>query len=702
MRRSLTFFLFFLNISLHASILPQRTELSLNGEWSFTPIGKAKTTISVPDYWDAHTEFKNIDRAIYEKKIEVPALNEWKSKIIKLEFEGVNFVTDVYINNKLVSSHIGGWIPFSVDITPYVQAGKSCQLKVDVKGGNYQPIVDESGNPQWPVGFIGQAGKWGIAFDVWLRAYGTTAITDAYVQTSYRKKELTTQYEVENKSGKTSVINIYSKVVSALDTGTVLLEKVSGDENIKAGERKIVSLSSDWTTARYWSPADPFLYYLVSEIIDVNTGKVLDRRYDRFGFREIWVEGNRLMFNGHPFTILGANIVQHSEFYDNQRYWYMTPETWNRTIDRLFELNLRTVRFHMQPAPGFILDMADERGLLIMDEASIYAREYILKSNKANYLDNCKKWIEPWVRARRNHASVIVWNAENEMGVGWLRWMTSEEMKSLGDAIRLYDSTRPVNYDGDRDVGDEMINLHYPERYKETVSGSIYAWADTVSKTKPTGVGEFITHYGESGNINQWWQGTWVRGMRYVYFSDIRPYRHDWAILRKENTPCIQNLKNSLSPVALFDKEYDDLGIDPLVNYNYPMLGLGETINRTLVLYNDEFEDTDITIEVLVKSSEIYNVLYHYNGDREPVQKIIARGQGTYSVGLGEHVDIPYSFVVPALAEGFADRCDVELIARKRGEVKFRETIKFNLRKNGFTGISSSQVILNEARAPHL
>ena len=47
------------------------------------------------------------------------------------------------------------------------------------------------------------------------------------------------------------------------------------------------------------------------------------------------------------------------------------PENWNQTIDRLFELNLRAVRFHMQPAPKYILDIADERGLLVMDESTM-------------------------------------------------------------------------------------------------------------------------------------------------------------------------------------------------------------------------------------------------------------------------------------------------------------------------------------------
>ncbi|MBN2354291.1 MAG: hypothetical protein JXD23_17105 [Spirochaetales bacterium] len=188
--------------------------------------------------------------------------------------------------------------------------------------------------------------------------------------------------------------------------------------------------------------------------------------------------------------------------------------------------------------------------------------------------------------------------------------------------------------------------------------------------------------------------------MRYVGFADIRPYRHDWALLRPDDTPCIANLRNSLSPVALFDKEYDDLGIDPLVNGNYPLLVPGETAHRTLVLYNCDFSGEAVDVEVLVKSSEMFRALYHYAGDRAPVQRVLARGTATYLVEPGEHVDIPYSFEIPRTTVEFADSFDVELIARKNGAVRFRETKRFSIRKNAFKAEISPVVTLGGTVKP--
>ncbi len=689
-------------LSIQAEVPALRTQMSLNGTWDFSPSGEEHGyPITVPDYWDAYAEFRDVDEAEYTRKVEIPTTPEWSGKELFLEFEGVNFIADVYINDQHLATHIGGWVPFRVDISKVVTPGESFTLRVNVKGGNHKPIVDDKGAPLWPVGFTGHEMRWGIVFDVWLRAYGKIGIEDAFIQPSFRKRQLKIDYSVTNYSEKSQEVLIQTRAVPRFDPENVEVQGTSSPFLIEPGETKTIQVVIDWANAHLWTPDDPYLYLLKSRLVDADTSEsIIDSEQRRFGFREVWTEGNKLMFNGHPFTILGANIVQHSEFYLDQRYWYTSPGSWNQSIDRLFELNLRTVRFHMQPAPGYMLDIADERGLLVMDESTIYAREYVLESDKKLYLENAKKWIEPWVKARRNHPSIVVWNAENEMGVGWLDWMKPAELKSLGDEIRKYDTTRPVNYDGDQDVGDDMVNYHYIEVYKETVSGSVYSWADKVYPNKPTGVGEFITHYGEHGLENQWWMGTWVRGMRYTGFADIRPYRHDWAWLTSENTPRIENLKNSLSPVALFDKAYDDLGIEPLLYGNYPVLQAGDTAVRTLVLYNDAFTDTIIDVEILVKSSWVNEALSNYNGETASVQEIIAQGRRTYFVPLGTHVDIPMSFEVPALRQGIVDRLDVVLIARKKGEVVFTEKISFALRGREFSEEVSGTVELGPAHPP--
>jgi beta-galactosidase/beta-glucuronidase len=107
-------------------------KISLNGIWDFTPKGGSEVEIAVPEFWDARPGF-DTDSAVYHRKVTVPTA--WQGNTILLRFEGINHIAEVFVNGQHVASHVGGWIPFSIDITSRVNAGETFDLKVDVKGG---------------------------------------------------------------------------------------------------------------------------------------------------------------------------------------------------------------------------------------------------------------------------------------------------------------------------------------------------------------------------------------------------------------------------------------------------------------------------------------------------------------------------------------------------------------------------------------
>lgn len=671
MRRRWLFFIFYAPCVLaFAGRGGDVDEMLLNGMWDFTPKGGSTVKIPVPEYWDARPGF-DTDSADYHRRVLVPRV--WKDKTILLRFEGINHLAEVYVNGQHAASHVGGWISFSIDVTSYVTAGETFDLTVKVKGGNHAPISDGHSHPLWPVGWFGHNSRWGIIHDVRLLAQGNVYIADAFIQTSWQKKTLEVAYDITNASGSDRTVQIHAEVVPR-DMDSAVKSLQSDPLAIPAGQSRTVTLKSPWPDPKPWTPDSPHLYVLRSTLKDQQGGRDEDCR--RFGFREVWIKGNRFMFNGHRLNLLGSSIVSHGEQHQHHRYRFITRETWAQTMTRLKALNIQVVRMHQQPAPDFVLDMADELGLMIIEESAIYARDYFDRNKKETYFQNCLKWIGPWIKDRRNHPSIVLWSAENEMGAAYIKWFSDEEMLKLGDQIRLYDRTRPIIYHGDEDVGDATINLHYPEGYDKSPKGDIYSWADKVSPAKPTGIGEFLTHYGSNGDVNQWWQGTWVRGLRYVGFADIRPYRLDWAWMTEQNTPKIINLRNSLAPVALFDKAYDQLGLDPVAYGRYPALESGQWVERTLVLYNDAFHGTDIRINVTVQSDD----QTHASGTRQ------------FSLPLGEHVDIPCSFQVPATQ---SKTLDLVLTTFKHDVLEFRETRRFNVTTGNEAILTSKEVRLN-------
>src|SRR5262249_29442691 len=154
--------------------------------------------------------------------------------------------------------------------------------------------------------------------------------------------------------------------------------------------------------------------------------------------------------------MMGDSIGVHAQGFDTTAYdELLAPDTWSSTVDTLLASNIRFVRFHSQPVPPWVLDIADQRGLLIMDESPIYARSYLQGFDGKAYVANAQTWLAEWVRARRNHPSLIRWSAENEMGLFGL--LGTDQLHALGAVIRAVDPTRPVSYDGDVAAAEELL-----------------------------------------------------------------------------------------------------------------------------------------------------------------------------------------------------------------------------------------------------
>jgi hypothetical protein len=184
------------------------------------------------------------------------------------------------------------------------------------------------------------------------------------------------------------------------------------------------------------------------------------------------------------------------------------------------------------------------------------------------------------------------------------------------------------------------------------------AYGPYLDPNKPTCFGEIL--FLPKGTTEMyWWHGTWTRGLRYCNYTNIRPFMGRWAW--KDDQPEAKlNYCNSFNPVALFDKAYDDLGIVPLMTHEWPEVVEGSTQNRTLVLYNDEFRDTKVTFEVQIRSGAT----------------TYASGKKTIDLPLGEHVDIPYAFVVPKVG---GQEMQMVLSTYKDGVKKFEEAKVFKV-----------------------
>lgn len=165
-----------LALQLSAAAAPARQVLSLDGAWQIvfdrTNEGRAKDwgqpprfesqpqrEMAVPSCWE-ETEQDYEGVAWYMRRINIPA--EWKGRCIRLQFDAVNYFTEVWLNGMVVGDHEGGYTPFEFEVSDLVNYGAENKLVVRVVGPAVRServdFLARDEAPHWRGGYMG--GRW--------------------------------------------------------------------------------------------------------------------------------------------------------------------------------------------------------------------------------------------------------------------------------------------------------------------------------------------------------------------------------------------------------------------------------------------------------------------------------------------------------------------------------------------------------------
>ncbi|MFB3895976.1 MAG: glycoside hydrolase family 2 protein [bacterium] len=480
--------------------------ICLNGEWQFQPDSGvlqypptpnwAKTKIRIPSPWNVNgfypdkggdfkcypsypKEWEFAAAGWHRKEFSVPS--QWQHQRIVLHFEGIHYYSEIYLNGKLIGKHEDGFIPFELDITDSVKIGEINELIVGVKSFlfyNRQTPLDAKTKFTYPTGSFWGMTVSGIWLDVFLVAYPVVNISDIYIQTSVRKKQITIQSTIRNHSSQKQQVILTHNIRN--------WKTISQSITLPPNSEKNISTAQSWPNPQYWHPENPYLYYL-DTILKTESG-ISDKRTTRFGFREFWIDKNRFILNGTPIKLRGDAWHYLGIAYQNPEYarlWYQLVK----------QTNMNHVRLHAQIYPRYYLDLADEMGILITDETAIWASHCVFHYNN-DFWHRAKDHAFALVKRNRNHPSVIIWSVENEALAAYT-FVQDDAVKSNDDLARRFysltkemrklDSTRPISADGSYDLGGrtEIYNIHYPPlpQLKDKVKG------------KPITVGEFGSMY---------------------------------------------------------------------------------------------------------------------------------------------------------------------------------------------------------------
>lgn len=438
--------------------------LSLNGTWLFNEkpatyfyerkqMGQEWKPIVVPGQWSM--QGFQVDSAAfggYQTTFTLPA--DWSGKRVKLRFDGVSSESVVYLNGKEIGSHMGGMTAFELDVTRGLRSGENV-LALRVRS---ESLADMLGSlTQYAAHQLG-----GITRKVTLFAVPEVHLSDLRIVTdlddAYKDAELKVYVSVTNASA--NVQKNLSVRLSVSGEPVVLSQAIP---EIAAGSTWSGWLTGKIASPKKWDSEHPNLYTLKVEL--GTSEKIVEQVKKRFGFREIQIQGNRMLVNGKAVKLRG--VCRHEMHPLTGRV--MNPALARKDIELYRDANCNFIRTSHYPPCEEMLEVCDELGMFVEVEAPVcwlghHANENwkVLDYREQKYYPYVLQVNMEMIQFYRNHPSIIFWSMANES-----YW--NKEFAQVQVYMEKADPTRPFTfhdqgYGGFNNQGSTapISNIHYP------------------------------------------------------------------------------------------------------------------------------------------------------------------------------------------------------------------------------------------------
>jgi beta-galactosidase len=337
----------------------------------------------------------------YRKHFRSPKLD---GRHIAIEFDGIFMNSTVFVNGHKVGFRPYGYSSMSYNITPYLNPQGEENI-IAVRCDN-----SEQPNSRWYAGC-------GIYRNVRLVNTANVFVdyTGTYITTPEISKERGTikaQVSISNLRNDASKVTLENKI---LDAKGRCVAKNSVTKAINAGASADMEMTIEVNNPILWDVDNPYLYSVVSNV--VIDGKVVDDYITPFGFRYFefkadtgfWLNGRNLKLKGvcmhHDLGALGTAVHRRGL---------------ERQLDILQSFGVNAIRTSHNPPTPELLDMCDERGILVMDEAFDMWRRAKTRYDYARYFDEWhQKDLIDFIKRDRNHPSIVMWSVGNEILEQW-------------------------------------------------------------------------------------------------------------------------------------------------------------------------------------------------------------------------------------------------------------------------------------------
>ena len=408
--------------------------------------------------------------------------NQVEERHNAIRFEGVYMNSGVWINGKKAGEWKYGYGTFELDISNLVKKGQNEVLVI---------VVYQDPNTRWYSGA-------GIIRDVtYINTPKNYLVTDGVYFSA-------TPEDLKNLNGKWNV-----KITSEIAGENAKECKVTHSIITKDG-KIFAQFEKDGiyysvVNPHLWDTTDPYFYYLKTELKDKN-GKLLDEICQHCGFKyAVFTNDGGFFLNGRHLKINGA-CHHHDHGALGAAF---DKEAQRRQFHKLKEMGINSVRCSHNPPPSAWMDLCDEMGIMVDDEAFDMWEKSKTTFDYGNYFNDwCERDTANWVRRDRNHPSLIMWSIGNEIydthvGNGLAITKKLYQYVVKNDPNRNAPITIASNYmstDGGQECAKNIdtVGYNYAERLYKEHHENYPDWKIYGSETASTLQSRGIYHFPES------------------------------------------------------------------------------------------------------------------------------------------------------------------------------------------------------------
>jgi beta-galactosidase len=394
-----------------------RQSLPFNDGWEFHFADSVlpnteKNLLVLPHTWSsaesiaAKTNYYRT-AAVYQKKFTIE--KGWKNKRLFIYFEGVNSVADIFINQKFVGEHRGGYTAFCFEITNFIKADTSNLITVNVSNSYRLDVLPLSGDfniyggIHRPVSIIATNKNCITPLD-----YGSPGVFLKQKDVSNKSAtiEALVQLSLRNNSKSLSLKTIFLNA----DDKAVIKKVVA----IGKGSDSTFKYNYTITNPHLWNgKKDPYLYHVTVQLLE--NDEVIDEVTQPLGLRFFRVDPDKGFFlNGKHLDLHGFGRHQDVEGKGSA----VSRQEHERDIELIKESGATAMRLTHYPHSKDFYNLSDSNGIILWTEIPLvgpggytgpgYIHNALLEQNG-------KQILTELIRQNYNHPAICFWGLFNEL-----------------------------------------------------------------------------------------------------------------------------------------------------------------------------------------------------------------------------------------------------------------------------------------------